>query len=261
MKSAGSRGSYSSIEIGDTSSVSSNGNQNNNNNNDQIFGDMTKSLAFGGLDGLYLTFIMIAACYGGGMDVNTVKIVGISTTVANSLVYGINEYLAAKAHSSYIHQQKLECQAKFRTRRDVEIKKMINRFESQGMSYNHAKSVVDVLTQYESLFINIMIDDLGSKIIVEKDDGLIADSFILVLSFAIFGLLPLTVFYFDDSIKSSGVSTQMVAFGFILLLLVLLGSIKSGISSWYSGVEVLLLGLFCAFVSYFLGASLSQNII
>ena len=222
---------------------------------------MTKSLAFGGLDGLYLTLIMLAACYGGGMDVNTVKIVGISTTVANSLVYGINEYLAAKAHTSYIHQQKIECQAKFRTKRDVEIKKMTSRFESQGMSYSHAKSVVDILTQYEPLFINIMIDDLGSKIVLEKDDGLIADSFILVLSFAIFGLMPVMVFFFDDMIKSSGANTHMVAFSFILLLLILLGSIKTGISSWYSGVEVLLLGVFCAFISYFLSDSLSQSIV
>lgn len=63
------------------------------------------------------------------------------------------------------------------------------------MSKQDAKIVVSKMAQYEGLFINHMVsEDLGLQLPEDNDVHVIADTFLLIVSYGVVGLLPMIPF-------------------------------------------------------------------
>ena len=143
---------------------------------------------------------------------------------------------------------------------------MINRFVARGMGKSDAELVVGKMAQYENFFVNLMVsEELGLQLPEDDDASLLTDAFMMVLSFAIIGILPILLYlagYFITNINER--LLYVIALGITGIMLFTLGAMKSCFSSvfWvYTGFEALLVGMSCAGVSYVIGSYMRSVII
>lgn len=125
------------------------------------------------------------------------------------------------------------------------------------MSRADAQVVVSKMAQYENVFVNLMVvEDLGLQISDEDEQLFFVDAFMMFLSFGVMGLLPILVFWLSSMLTLSRLEVFSLALVFAIVLLGVLGMIKSSFSSSssvYSVVEAVILGTFCSAVSFAIG--------
>lgn len=190
-----------------------------------------------------------------------VVVLGIANAIANAFFTGTSEFLSFKAHREFILAAKRREMWEFKHYKDTEVLEMVNRFESRGMARRDAEIVVGKMALYENFFVGLMVaEELGLQPPEDDDAMLLTDAFVMFLSFAIFGTLPVLIYgiggYFysasENSFLTAEISSLAILFG--------LGIMKSSFSSahWlYCSFESLLLGILVSVVSYFIGSQLS----
>lgn len=127
------------------------------------------------------------------------------------------------------------------------------------MAHKDAELVVSKLATYEDIFVGLMLsEELGLQVPNEDDAMLLTDAFIMFLSFAALGICPLIILCLGPMNLFSDQDLFYIAIFISLVILFILGSMKSSFStsSWiYSGLESLILGAICSFLAFFVGAS------
>lgn len=229
-------------------------------------GGYSKSIIFGGLDGLYTSTAIICASFGGDINCDIVLLIGVSLIIANSIGLGVQEFLSSRAHQEYIHAIKRKSKWDFKYSKNIEIKEMIRKFEQKGMNNSDADLIVNKLSQYEDFFVNLIVsNDLGLQISDDSDAYLITDSFFLGLSYVFFGILPIIIYsfgYFDIKLLTfSNDNIFYISMLITLVLLFALGSVKSSfsmVSFWCTGLESLLIGLLYGSIAYILSSTINN---
>lgn len=140
---------------------------------------------------------------------------------------GAGEYLSSKAHRDFVLTEKRREKWEYKNYKEGEIKEMVKLFVQKGMSQPDAQLVVKKMAEYEDFFVDLVVSQQLGQIGDDSELGLIQDGFVMFLSFALFGILPLIPFclgpfhFFSDEILS------IISFISTLLLLFFLGCIKS----------------------------------
>lgn len=136
--------------------------------------------------------------------------------------------------------------------------KMVKRFVSRGMAKADAELCVSKMAQYEGFFVNLMVtEELGLQLPEDDDAVLLTDAFLMAISFAGFGSLPLIVYCFGQWDIADDKNMFYAALSISAFFVFLLGSTKSSFSSvfWvYSGAETLLVAASSAGVAYGVGS-------
>lgn len=132
---------------------------------------------------------------------------------------------------------------------------MINRFEARGMQRKDAEIVVNKMAQYENFFVGLMVsEELGLQLPEEDNDSaLLTDAFVMFFSFASFGMFPFLAYVATATDTLSGDIVLYVALSIGLILLAILGVIKSSFcsSSWiFAALETVFLGVMSASVAF-----------
>ena len=141
---------------------------------------------------------------------------------------------------------------------------MVKRFVSRGMGEADAKLVVSKMAQYETFFVNLMVtEELGLQLPEDDDASLLTDAFVMAISFALIGCLPLLTYFLG--LISTFKDDELFVIGSVLsaLLLFALGSMKSCFSSvlWVlSGFESLAMAAVCAAAAYGVGSGIRSVI-
>lgn len=129
------------------------------------------------------------------------------------------------------------------------------------MSHQDAQMVVGKFAIYEDIFVNfLLVEELGMNLPDEDDGASLSDAFVMLLSYAIFGVIPVLVYLLGVYIQNSD-HLFMIASAASGVILMILGSVKSSFSSsyWlYTAVETVFTTAVCAGVAYFLAFSLSE---
>ncbi|CAM9188284.1 unnamed protein product [Choristocarpus tenellus] len=227
-------------------------------------GDYLKAMVFGGLDGILTSFAIVAGASGGRLDSGVVLILGFSNIFADALSMGVGEYLSSKAHNEYVLAEKKREEWELKNHREGEIKEMVDIFVERGMSRHDAEDVIGKMANYDDFFVNLMMnEELGLQVPSGGDDDTIKEGFIMFLSFAAFGAMPLLGYVVaplvDPNMSSDGLF--WVACSVTGASLFAMGAIKSqfGTLAWYSsGAEMLLLGGACAALAYIIGNVVQQ---
>jgi vacuolar iron transporter family protein len=139
---------------------------------------------------------------------------------------------------------------------------MVKRFVSRGMGEADAKVVVSKMAQYEGFFVNLMVtEELGLQLPEDDDASLLTDAFLMALSFALIGCLPLLTYFLGMATALKLDDQQLFIIGAVVsgLLLFALGSMKSCFSNvlWVlSGFESLLVAAICAAAAFAVGSGL-----
>lgn len=116
----------------------------------------------------------------------------MSCIFADGLAVGMGEYLSSKAHNKYVQAERRRQQYDYRNCRDEEMRSLVDLFKLKGMRLDDAELIVSKLSQYENLFVNLMMTERKGLLISEDTElELCTDAGVTFLSFALFGSLPL----------------------------------------------------------------------
>jgi len=199
-------------------------------NEENNHSDHSKSIIFGGTDGLITSFSAVSAAVGAGFSWQTVIILGFSMIISGAFALGINEFLSSRAHKEFVQAEKRRGQWEFKHDRTTQIKDMVKLFEFRGMSRQDAESVVNKMAQYEGFFINLMVtEELGLQPPEDDEITLLLDAFVMFISYAGLGTIPLITYCLVPSNLSNLSQKDLyVSSAFLTgLSLYILGSIKS----------------------------------
>lgn len=212
-----------------------------------------RSVVFGALDGLTTSLAVLGAaagkimrhaheCYynitkstsvchsisGSGVGSSVVLALGVGSIVADAIALGFGEYMSSKAHMTFVQAQRRHGQWEYKNYREHEIALMTKLFESKGMSKADAEVVVSTMAQYENLFVNLMItEERGLIIPRETEFELCTDAFMMFISFAFFGSVPLLCFWAcEDALGTSATHAFLIAAFVALVMLAAFGCIK-----------------------------------
>lgn len=86
-----------------------------------LFGEVIKSMTFGGMDGIITTFAVISGAAGGNLPSSVVVIMGISTVIVDALAMAVGEFLSTKAHNDFVKSEKMREQWEFNNYPEGEI--------------------------------------------------------------------------------------------------------------------------------------------
>ena len=141
---------------------------------------------------------------------------------------------------------------------------MVKRFVARGMGEADAKVVVTKMAQYENFFVNLMVsEELGLQLPEDNDASLLTDAFVMAVSFALIGAMPLLVYGMGMFGIFSDHELFLIASVLMAVLMFVLGAMKSCFSEvfWiFSGFEAVIIALICAGVAYSTG-SLVKNLV
>lgn len=188
-----------------------------------------------------------------------VLVLGFSNIFADALSMGVGEYLSSKAHNEYVMAEKRREEWELKNHREGEILEMVEIFEKRGMSRQDAEDVIGKMAKYDELFINFMMnEELGLQVPTGDDDDTVKEGFVMFLSFAFFGAMPLLGYVIVPLIKPDSSPELLFAVACMVTgaSLFSMGAIKSqfGTRQWHiSGLEMLLLGGSCAALAFEIG--------
>ncbi|CAM9432065.1 unnamed protein product [Ascophyllum nodosum] len=227
-------------------------------------GDYLKNMVFGGLDGILTSFSIVAGATGGHLPPAVVLVLGFSNIFANALSMGVGEYLSSKAslalgaHNEYVMAEKKREEWELKNHRDGEILEMVQIFEERGMSREDAQDVITTMAKYDDFFVNLMMNEELGLQVPTGDDDTIKEGFVMFLSFAFFGAMPLLGYVIVPALKPDTSETMLFTVACVVTAATLfsMGAIKSqfGTRKWYTaGAEMLLLGGACAALAFEIG--------
>jgi DNA damage-binding protein 1 len=220
-----------------------------------------KSFVFGGYDGVLASLIIISAAFGGGVSSKAVVAVAFAAIFASALSIGITEYRSSTAHQDYLQAEKRRKLWQFKQYRDKEMAAMVFCFERRGMTRLDAQSLVSKMAQNENVFVDLMVVEDGLQISDDDANFFFADAFVMCISFASMGLLPVLVFLIGGLLQFEQAEIYAVSVLLSLSIMGALGMIKSNYSSsssLYSIMEAVMLSGFCAVVAFGIGFSVSS---
>jgi len=195
---------------------------------------------------------------------------GVSNVLADALSMGAGEFLSSRAYNNYI-QKELERETwELDNYPEGEVLEMIELFHQRGMSREDAEVVITRMAKYKDFFVNIMMTEELALPLPAADAASesLRDGFIMFVSFACFGMLPVLGFV-SVPLFVSGMSTNVqfaVACLFTGVALCGLGAYKACFHDKNyirSALETLLLGSACASVAFLVGravATLGEDI-
>jgi DNA damage-binding protein 1 len=197
--------------------------------------DYTKSIVFGGTDGILTSISVIAAAAGANLSSQNLIVMGVSVVAAGAFSMGIGEFASSKAHKEFVQSEKRSAQWEFKHDRTGRVKEMANLFEMRGMSRQDAESVVNKMAQYDGFFVNLMVtEELGLQPPEDDDLMLLVDASVMLFSFAVFGFVPLLIYgvtpLYAESLSTEGLYTTTAVVSAVAVFS--LGSIKSTFRSF-----------------------------
>jgi len=192
--------------------------------------DYTKSIVFGGNDGILLSISVVSAAAGAQLSWQNLLIMAAAAVVAGAFATGIGEYISSKAHKEFVQAEKRRAQWEFKHDKSGRVKEMAKLFEFRGMSRADSELVVNKMAQYDGFFVNLMVtEELGLQPPEDDDLALFADACVMFFSYAAFGCIPLVIYPFA-SLYSTQLTQEVMYTTTILVTgvaLFTLGSIKS----------------------------------
>ena len=183
-----------------------------------------KTIALGGLDGASVAFIIVTAAYGMGLRYIYTFVLGLSVIIGCSFYVLINEFLASKATKDYLETERRLNGIRFLNEKSDDISLMNKAFVDRGMPHTEAESIVQSLSQYNNLFVDIkMALKFGQNSdVIDSDPNLFFESFLMQLSYLVAGLLVLFTYLIPTIMTpSAGAAVISVQYLYIICCCVL----------------------------------------
>lgn len=231
----------------------------------QASGEYSKTIVFGGLDGIITTFSLVTSIQGASLSTGVVIVLGIANLIADAIGMAFGEYIGEKSEHEWIERERSRETWEFDNYKEGEMNEMVELYKKKGFTEEDAREILTIMGNHKEFFIDhMMVQELG---IMPPDDGANAaliQSLIMFASFVLFGFVPLFAYVIFNPIHWSGFNPSfLVACILTALALFGLGAFKSKWEStawWWSGTQVLFNGAIAALVAYLVALVLDKLI-
>ncbi len=212
-------------------------------------GGFLRESIFGLNDGLVSTLALLAGLSGAVVENWVIVFAGLAEILSGSISMGLGAYISTKSETEYFKNQIEKERKSIEDIPNIEIKEIKDIYRSKGFNEKEVNLIVSKITKHKATWLETLIHEkigIGERFDDPKKLGLING-----FSFIIGGLFPIIPFIFLKSIYP-------LAFGTIIALIVLfiIGILKSRLTgkNWFvSGIELSLVCLVAATLSYFAG--------
>ncbi|KAN0036542.1 hypothetical protein ACTFIV_001840 [Dictyostelium citrinum] len=199
---------------------------------------------------------------------NNYKIVYITTVIIIGCGIGLSliEASSRKIEYNFYESEKKREVWEYDNYVEGEQREMVELYSLKGMEENDAKKVVELLSKYKDLFVDIMMTEELNLLPVELLLSPIHTAISTFFSFIAFGMAPLLPFYictyYYYQIYQIAINRNLLLSILIFIvevLLFLIGSFKSKYYTgdwWIEGFISSITGIVSIIVSYFLGEAM-----
>mmetsp|Transcript_13137 Transcript_13137/g.15910 ORF Transcript_13137/g.15910 Transcript_13137/m.15910 type:complete len:306 (-) Transcript_13137:727-1644(-) len=221
-------------------------------------GKYVKSLVFGGLDGIITTFAVVAAVAGGDLSRRVAVLMGFANLLADGMSMGFGDYLSSKAELEYAKSETSREKWEMDNYLDGEKKEMIELYMEKGISEDHATTVIEILAQYPSFFLDLMVTQELGIMPPDDADNPAMNGVVTAFAFFIFGLIPLLSYVILPNLDDQ--TCFIVACVLTALTMATLGAVKATFTrqnKLKSGALMLVNGGAAASAAYLAGWAIS----
>ena len=151
-----------------------------------------KCFVYGGLDGIITTFAIISSCYGAGLNIKALLILGLSNVLADALSMGFGEFASADLERDYINSELKKVDYEYENNLEEEKKELAEILEkNDSFSKEDSITVVNIFSKYKTPFLELMMKKELELGFPESRKDIIEGSLSTFSSFIVFGLIPL----------------------------------------------------------------------
>jgi vacuolar iron transporter family protein len=214
-------------------------------------GSWVADAIYGANDGLGAVFGIVSGVAGAtNNQQHYVLVSGLAGMLASTLSMGAGAYLAAKSEAEVYEAEISRERAEVEENPEEEIEEMSLFYQLQGFSVEESQRMAERLAEQPERFVQAMAQsELGLSEHHFPNPWISATS--AAISTAVGAFVPIIPFFFIG-----GLSAVLISFAVSLVAHFVVGAIKSLItirSWWASGLEMTLIGVIVAVVTYGLG--------
>lgn len=230
----------------------------------QTSGEYSKTIVFGGLDGIITTFAVVTSVNGAELTTGVIIVLGIANLIADALGMAFGEYISEKSEHEWIEKERTRECWEFDNFKEGEVKEMVELYKQKGFSEEDATEILNIMGNHKEFFIDHMMEQELGILPVDDEDTLapLKQAAVMFISFICFGIIPLFAYLIFNPIHWTGFNpTFLVACLLTALALFVLGAFKSKWESskwWASGLQVVGNGAVAAVAAYVVGLILKE---
>ena len=223
-----------------------------------------KSIIYGGVDGVITTFAIITASYAADLSVKTILILGLSNVLADGFSMGFGDYASSYSEREHYMSEKEKERNEYETNREHEILELREMYEDNGMSKPDSIELVSVLSKPKNkdLFIDHMMMMEFNMCQPDTNNEIIKHAISTVISFYIFGLVPLFTYIFAKMVsyqnKTFIFGYTCITSGVVLFSIGALSAYISKRSLLKGGLITFVNGSVASSTAYLIGYSLNK---
>lgn len=221
-----------------------------------------KEIVYGGIDGIVTTFAVVAGFTGatavmggentaGIIPVTIVLIFGLANLFADGFSMGVGDYLSSRAEKKLFEKEQLKEHNEIKNNEEFEFEETVEILQGHGFSQKDAQDLTKIYARNQDFWVDFMMRyELD---MAQPSESPVIGAVITFISFLFFGTIPLLPYIF--TITAIG-QQFAIASSFTAAALGLLGIIRARFtreSVFLSIVEIVGLGMFAAFIAYFVG--------
>ncbi len=198
-------------------------------NHPNLHSKKLKCFIYGGLDWIITTFAIISSCYGAGVGIKSLLILGLSNVIADALSMGLGEYISADLERDYVVSELNKESHEYDINLEYEKKELSSLLEDKdNLSTDDSTTIVNILSKYKIFFLELMLKKELDLELPENKKTIIIGSLYTFSSFIIFGLIPLVpyfIIYFINKSDYINSTIFFISYGCSMLSVLLLGYI------------------------------------
>lgn len=223
-------------------------------------GRYIKSMIYGGIDGVVTTFAVVAGVSGASFTNNVLLVLGLANLIADGFSMGFGDFISSKAENEF-RKKETVYEHWMLEKHPAQIKEQVkNIYIKKGFMDHDAEALAAITANNKDMVVSLFLAERG---IFKAATSPVAKSLYTFFSFLFFGAIPLLTYLVVPYVpvaQNHNFATACLLTG---LTLFALGTVKvtfTGRNWILSGLEMVFLGGFSAFIAYLVGVLLGHLI-
>lgn len=208
-------------------------------------------LVYGANDGIITTFAVVSGAAGAALSPGVIITLGLANLLADGISMGLSNYLALKSKLDYQKQERKREEMEVEQFPAEERAEVLKILEHWKIPEAHIHSVLAAITSDKKRWVDFMMKE-ELNIIEDGEDSPLAHGFMTFLAFVVAGFLPLVPFLLGAPV-SYAFSISIIATALSLFAVGASRSLVTGTHWFYSGLQMLGVGILAATAAYVVG--------
>ncbi|MBP7114282.1 MAG: VIT1/CCC1 transporter family protein [Candidatus Peribacteraceae bacterium] len=217
-------------------------------------GPYIHDIVYGANDGIVTTFAVVAGVTGADLASSIVIILGFANVFADALSMGLGNFLSGKSRQDNYQRLLKEERKEIEEIPEIEREEIREIYEAKGFKGADLDRVTEVITSDKSVWVDTMMRE-EHGLSPEEEGTPFLHGLMTFGAFILFGSIPIAPYLLPiaDSARF------LVTIGSTVFALLIVGLLRSWVTRERlirGPLEIVSVGLVCAFVAYYIGVAL-----